>query len=468
MESVPHEVATTLRVLVLTDRPEEGEMLAQLLAKDDGLRVRVAPMAFGEGVRAVGAYEPHLLVVADTAENPAAIVEQLDEVAPGTPSVVILVEGDVKGAQDCTLAGAAATLLKPLDRQALVQAVWQVHARETRRKQHLSSALDAGQARPQRPRVVAIHGAKGGVGATTLACNVAVALRQVTGRRVALIDGDVLSGDARVMFDIDSPHSLSDLLPQLKELDADLVMSLLAGHASGVRVLLAPDQLQRAEAMGGEDMQRTLAGLKPYFDYQIVDTQSHITPVTLAALDEADLIVLIVTPEIVALRNAARFLQLAAQLAYPAEKIMLVANRAASGKDITPAVVEQYLGRPVAMRIPSDGPALVGCMNAGDLIVEAHPRHRVSTAITHLAQEIATTFGWHPSQERSRQGERGGRTTAAGVAHPARFSQAPHMAHAPVAAAPVAAATDDAGRGGLAALVRPLLALRQSTSQSTS
>jgi pilus assembly protein CpaE len=161
-------------------------------------------------------------------------------------------------------------------------------------------------------------------------------------------------------------------------------------------VLLAPDQLQRAEAIRGDDMQRVLAGLKPYFDYTVVDTSPQFTPVTVAALDEADLIVLVVTPELVAIRDAARFLQLAVQLGYGPEKVLLVANRADAGRDISLSMVEQKLGRGVAATIPSDGRAMIDSMSRGELIAAAQPRHKVSQGFTNLARLVAGALGWDP------------------------------------------------------------------------
>ncbi|HEY3186618.1 MAG TPA: AAA family ATPase, partial [Solirubrobacteraceae bacterium] len=247
------------------------------------------------------------------------------------------------------------------------------------------------------PRVIVVHGAKGGVGATTVAANLAAALRRTTGRRVAAIDGDVLNGGSGVLFDMTAPRSIYDLLPHAGELDPDLVDGYLVEHSSGVRVLFAPEDWTQAEAVGRDDVRRVIAGLKPYFDYQVVDTASHMTAATHAALDSADAIVLVVTPEIAALRNASRFLQQALQAGYPTDHVALVANRANAGNDITPAVIEQYLGRPIRAALPSEGKALVECLNQGQLVVTSRPDTAVAKGLIQLATSLATELGWTPA-----------------------------------------------------------------------
>lgn len=402
MSAAPEASETIVQVLVLSDSGETASQLTALLASEEGIQVHASKQAFGEGSKAIARYEPHVVVVADTFDAPAAVVEMLDSASPGMPVLALLPEGDVHSAQACSLAGARATLLRPFDDPSLAGAIRHIHTKEVRRKQHMTASLDSGDARPQRPRIIAVHGAKGGVGTTMLACNLAVALRQLTGRRVALVDADVLGGDAGVLFDLAPSRSVADVLPVLRDLEADLVGKLLTEHATGVRVLFAPEQFQRAEALDGDDIQRVLSGLKPYFDYQVVDTSSLITPVTLATLDEADAIVHVVTPEVPALRNAARFLQLASQLGYPEEKIILVANRANAGKGINSVIIEEQLQRPLAAAFPSDGRTLVECANTGELLIVAHPRHKVARSIHHFAEEIAMSFGWKPAQQNGR------------------------------------------------------------------
>jgi pilus assembly protein CpaE len=409
-----------VQVLVLTDSKETADLISSLLADESSVLLRTARMAFDEGQMAVVRFEPHLVVIADTIDSPAAAVEDLDTASPNVPIVVILDEGDVAGAQQCTLAGARATLFKPFDRSMLLTAVHQVVAKEMRRRQLLATTMEAGPVRAQRPRIIAVHGVKGGVGATTIACNLAAALRRLTSRRVLLFDADLLSNDAGVLCDLMSPRTLSDLLPVIRELDADLLDSVVVSHPSGIRVLLGPEHLQRAELIRGEDMERTLTAIKPYHDYTVVDTASGLTPVTLAALDEADLIVLVVTPELIALRDAAKFVQLSLQLGYPPEKLFVVANRANAGREIDVSVIEKQLQRPVAAAIPSDGKTLIECMNLGELVVVSRPRNKVSTSVEALARTVATRLGWNPEAAR------------AGAAQPAGVpttspSDAPHV-----------------------------------------
>lgn len=391
------DIAAEIHVLVLTDSPETAQLVPGLLEQAEGLKVHTSRATGGEAFTAVARYRPQIIVLADTLEHPPAIVASLDATAPEIPLLVILSEGDVTAVEACSLLGAGAVLLKPFEQQRLVGAIQLLHSRELRRRQFMAPAeTAAGAPRQQRPRVVAVHGAKGGVGTTTIACNLAATLHQLTGRRVAMVDGDLLGGDAGVLFDLPASRTMAELLPELAELDAESVDSYFIQHSSGVHVLLTPKELQRAEGIQAADVQRALNGLRPYFDYQIVDTPSYFLPVTMAVMDEADLIILVVTPELAALRNAARFLRLVAQLGIPSEKVLLVANRADAGRQITPDVLAEHLLQPIAMTIPHDGKAPMECTNAGELLVTAYPRSRVAVGLHTLAGQVAGQFGWQP------------------------------------------------------------------------
>lgn len=389
--------STGITTLVVTDSEDSARLLTALLDSEPGFTVQRGHAAAGGALEAATRHQPDVIVLADTAEDLAGTVVALDAAVPSAVIVVILAEGDARGIQECSMAGASVTLLKPFEQTLLVAAVHQAHARALRRSPGASMAGPA--ARLQRPRIIAVHGVKGGVGTSTLTVNFGAALRGLTQRRVAVIDADLLSGDAGVLLDLPPQQSILDLLPALRELDAETVDGYFQQHATGVHALLAPEQIQRAEAVLPEDVARALTALRPYFDYQIVDTPSRMTPVTLAVMDEADLVLVVITPELVALRNAARLLRLAAQLGYPAEKLMLVVNRADTSRMITTAVVEEQLRRAVAVAVPSDGRALLEAMNVGELLVEVYAKSPVAVSIQSLARVVARHFGWDAGAE---------------------------------------------------------------------
>lgn len=382
-----------INTLVLTDSEDTARLLKTLLDGEPGFIVQRGRAADGGALDAATRHHPDVILLADTTEDLAASVVAIDAAVPATAVVVILPEGDVRGLQACSLAGAAVTLLKPFEQALLIRAIRQAHTRALR---HAPVALAAPSARLQRPRVIAVYGVKGGVGTSTLGVNISAALQALTHRRIALIDADLLSGDAGVLLDLPPHQSILDILPALRDLDAETVDSYFQQHATGVHALLAPEQIQHADAVLPDDIARTLIALRPYFDYQIVDTPSRMTPVTLAVMDEADLVLVVLTPELVALRNAARLLRLASQLGYPAEKLMLVVNRADTSRMITTAVVEEQLRRAVSAAIPSDGRSLVEAMNAGELLMEIYAKSPVAIAIQSLTGEVARHFGWDP------------------------------------------------------------------------
>jgi pilus assembly protein CpaE len=408
-----------IRVLLLTDSEDTARLLQSLLAADPGFLVQREPAAAGAALNGLARHRPDVVVLCDVLEEPALTLSAHDAATPELAKIVILPEGDVRGAQACSLAGPAVTLFKPFDHATLVAAIRQAHARE-RRHRLAATGQSVTAARQQKPRVVAIHGAKGGVGATTITVNLAAALRRLTERRVAVVDADLLCGDVGVLLDLPPDRGLVELLPSLGDLDAESVDDHFQEHESGIFVLGAPEQIQRAESVGPEDVARTLVTLRPYFDYQVVDTPSGLTPATLAVFDEADLVVVVVTPELPALRNAARLLRLASQLGYASEKLLVALNRAETSRLINRGVVEEHLQRAVPVEIPSDGRTVIDVMNAGELLLKSRPNSRAAECISELAREVARRFGWNPLATQSLAATG---AEAAPPAAPARFGR---------------------------------------------
>lgn len=383
------ESIAKIHVLVLEDEPDLQVPLLSFLERQPGFRVSASTTPFGEAGNAAKRLEPDVAVVADVAGDPVAVVEELDEAVPGLPVVVSLRPERQNLAQPCILAGARAYVLRSDDPHVLPQVIRQVVGRELRRRR--LAAFSTGR---RQGRIVTVHGAKGGVGTTTICANLAVAARLATRKRVALVDGNLLGADQGVLLNLLSENSISDLLPHIKSLDAELLEAAMVEHNSGLRVLLAPDQLERAEAVTGEELQRVLGVMRSLFDYIFVDTSPYLDPTTLVALDAADTIVLVCPPELAALKNAARFLRLTQEFGYSADKVRLVINRAKGPGSVTLNDIEENLRIKASLLLPSDGPAVMYALNHGEPLVQVKPRSKVAKGIKRLARAIIYDQGW--------------------------------------------------------------------------
>jgi pilus assembly protein CpaE len=387
--------ATRLRVLVLRDPgfqmgDQDSDIgdVTTVLETEPSFKVAESPAGYGEGVRAVQRTDADIVIVDEVAGDPASVVEQLDTAAPDVPVVVLLPEEQPTVAQACILAGARAYLFRPIEASDLIESVRRIHEKEERRrrKNGPSSASKIG-------RIISVHGPKGGVGTTTVAVNLAVALSQQTGLRVALMDGSLLSGDVGVAMNIAHENSIADVVAHLRELDGDLLNDTLVKHASGIWVLPSPSELERAEVIGGEETAAVLNGLRQFYDIVVVDTASRPDEHLLAALDLSDVVLVVCTPEIASLKNAARFLALAHEIGYGDEKLKLTINRLSSHGSIPLKDIEANLRQKMAFGLPSDGIPVLEALNAGEPVVIMRPHARIARELRNVAAELSVLLG---------------------------------------------------------------------------
>jgi pilus assembly protein CpaE len=392
------ESVAKIHILVLEDDPDLQAPLPAMLERQHGFHVTVSTTPFGEAGGTAKRLSPDVALVADVAGDPVAVVEELDEAVPGMPIIVSLRPERQDLAQACILAGARAYVLRSGDPSELAQTIRQVQGKELRRRKQLS--VNAGQ---HQGRIITVHGAKGGVGSSTICANLAVAARLATRKRVALVDGNLLGSDQGVLLNLMSENSISDLVPHIKSLDGELLEAAMLSHDSGLRVLLAPDQLERAEAVTGEELQKVLSVMRGLFDYIFVDTSPFLDQVTLVALDAADTIVLICPPELAALKNAARFLRLTQEFGYPSDKVKLVVNRSRGPGSVRQDDIEENLRMKIALRLPSDGPNVMFALNHGEPLVLVKPRSKVARGIRALAKAILFDQGWESEPRAPKQ-----------------------------------------------------------------
>ncbi len=241
--------------------------------------------------------------------------------------------------------------------------------------------------RGPRGRIVTVFSAKGGCGKTTLATNLAAALADRGRREVCLVDLDLAFGDVAIALQLFPAHTIADAVPLGDNLDFTAVQALLTPHSPGLTTLVAPVEPGSAEAIPAALVSQVLELLREHFDYVVVDTPPAFDDQVLAAFDLSDVVALIATLDIPALKNLKLTLETMDLLNYPRERWRVVLNRSDSKVGLAIGEVEKTLRTPITVQIPSsrDVPAAI---NRGVPIVLDDPRHPVTLAIKMFAEHF--------------------------------------------------------------------------------
>ncbi len=232
-------------------------------------------------------------------------------------------------------------------------------------------------------RIITVFSAKGGCGKTTLATNLAAVLHAGGGRRVCLVDLDLVFGDVASTLNLEPGRSLVDALGRL---DADRVPGLVTPFRPGFDCLLAPAGPGEGARVPPGLVGDLLTLLPTLYDHVVVDTPAQFSANVLTALDSAHHQVLLTTPERPALKNLRLTLDMLDLLSYPRETRAIVINRSDSRIGLTAPEVEELVRGPIAGQLPSrwDVPASI---DSGVPLVMSDPDHVVSLAIRRLAAE---------------------------------------------------------------------------------
>jgi pilus assembly protein CpaE len=284
--------------------------------------------------------------------------------------------------------------LKPLPADALVYRLQALLIRSGRQlptesgqwasAEGLSTAPIAGEG-----HAVSIFAPKGGVGKTTIAVNMAVALRQQTRTEVLLLDADVGVGNVTSVLDVPYRHGLADLADSPPEdwTDAAFEQCVSTHEASGVRVLTWGTDPSESERVSVDLLLAALRWGRNHHSYVIIDNHPGYDDRTMAMLAVANEIILVVTPEVGALRNSAQFLELARELGL-GDNIRVVVNRANHG--IRPQDMASSLGLPISATVVSNGPKAVIASNEGNPVVLKFPKEKISDDLHRVARLISS------------------------------------------------------------------------------
>lgn len=363
----------------------DKELVARLRAAvpSSGLRLLGSHSSAEQALPALLSIAPDVVVVdfAGTPDAPGFI----RKLAASCPDTYVIVTG--AGAPPALMsravaAGARGFLIKPYGIDELVSTVHEV----------VDNARSVAQTRPRferlrRGRLLAVYSPKGGVGTTTTATNLAVALATRANARVALIDLDLQFGDVGAVLDLHSANSIAELIGH-DDLAPELIDETFIRHTSGLRVLIAPDDLEFVSTIDPDQVIRLLEQLRPLFDYIVCDLWSSFEDLTVGVLRAADRVLLVTTPELPALRNVQRVLNSARPDLQLDDKVLVVANRYPGKTGLSRDDMTKAVGRSIAATIPSEGVSVTDAINRGVSLLDPRLHVRIARSYHELAAII--------------------------------------------------------------------------------
>ncbi|MGW2562444.1 AAA family ATPase [Streptomyces sp. NPDC001514] len=320
--------------------------------------------------------------------GPVPALELIREVALRFPAVgVILVTADASpGLYSAAMdSGARGLVGLPLSYEELVQRVQAAASWSVGVRRHLGQGGDVFTG--PGGTVVTVSGAKGGVGTTLTAVQLALAAR-ASGMNTALADMDLQAGDVASYLDVQFRRSIVDLAG-IQDISPRVLQDAVFSHQTGIGLLLAPGEGERGEEVNDRAVRQIVSALRNRYEVVIIDCGTQMNGANAAAIEMADITVLVTTPDVVAVRAAKRMVRLWDRLQIrKAEETTTLVNRFIRNTEIQPPLVERITGTRVARSVvPANFKELQAAVDAGRM-QDLESRSTVKQALWGLAGEL--------------------------------------------------------------------------------
>lgn len=382
------------RILPAVGDPEAARVIAALLSQLPGAEP-AAPVADSTSLldmlgrfAAESIDELPEVVLVHERIGPLPALDLIREVALRFPAVgVVLVTSDAgpalfSAAMDSGARGLVGLPLAYEELAARVQAAaqWSVGVRR-----HLGRGPEV--AAGPGGRVVTVTGAKGGVGTTFTAVQFALAAA-AAGRRTALVDMDLQAGDVGSYLDVRFRRSIADLAG-IQDISPRVLQDAVYDDRTGLALLLAPADGERGEEVDDRAARHILGALRARYELVVIDCGTQVTGANAAAVEMADIAVLVTTPDVVAVRAAKRMVRMWERLQVrKAEDTSMVVNRWTKHTEIQPSLIEKITKtRSVRTPVPAAFKELQAVVDAGR-VQDLDNRSTVKQALWAVAGEL--------------------------------------------------------------------------------
>ncbi len=390
-----------IRVLIVDDVADTRENVRKLLQFESDIEVVGAAKSGTEGVQLTRELDPDVILMDINMPDldGIAATEQIVAKQPHVQVVILSVQGEQNYMRKAMKAGARDFLTKPPMADDLLNAIrsaGKLAQEERNKKRSIEDGPTSGGSQgrlslPSKGKVITVYSPKGGAGCTTVAVNLALLL-QNSETRVVLLDGNLQYGDVAVFVNEQGKNTIVDLASRIEELDAEVVENVMIVHETGVHILAAPTRPEHAEKVTGDQFTRLIDYLCQMYAYVVIDTTSYLTDVTLGAIDKSDVLILLTTQDIPAIKNARLFLDLLGTLGIPRERVVFAMNRYDKRIAITPERVGENLKQPIVAVIPLDERIVIPAVNRGVPFITENKTQPAGKGILSLAEGVRASL----------------------------------------------------------------------------
>ena len=352
------------RILTIEDDALMRKLIVHALERS-GYEVVTASDGL-EGLARAAAVQPDLIItdVMMPKLDGYQVVERLrrNPAFAHTPILVLTAQAQLEEKLKAFEAGADDHMPKPFEASELVARVGVLL-----RRSEATRATKFQDAATGRARLIVVHSLRGGSGCSSLAVNLALALNNLWAQPTLLVDQVFTAGQASLMLDMPLRRTWADVAHfPADDLDIVALQTIIGRHASELYLIAAPTYPTEAEEPSGELIQAAFDLLLPRFDYIVVDLPHNLNDATLQALDAADVILLLLAPELASVRAALVTLDTYSKLGYDSNKIKLALNWTfGRNHGIERDNIEQALQTPVSLEVPFAPDRFVGAINKG-------------------------------------------------------------------------------------------------------
>src|SRR5215208_3328796 len=316
-----------------------------------------------------------LVGVEEPVARPLQTIESLYATFPALPIIVYSSLQDGPSVRRAMLAGARDYLTQPMDAETLTNSIRMILAQEA----------------PPLPTaggtVITVFGAKGGIGKTTIATNLASAFVRETGQSVALVDMDTRFGDVAIMMDIPVDRNIADLTRRIDQIDRTNIKDDLVQHPSGVGILPAPSHPGDWNVVTPDHIEQVVRLLAQTQDFVILDTPGTFNEMVAAALEMATVVLLVTSMDVASIKDTVLALNMLKSWSFPREKVKLAINHSNVANSVKDRDVERTLEYDVFWQIPYDE-SVTKSTQLGHPIVLTKPGSKVGSSIIDLARMI--------------------------------------------------------------------------------